>query len=62
LGGSGVDQGSLHGTTTRDDQPATQCLRRARAWVPAALGFGDKPRRGAPAGDLVYDLELCAVQ
>lgn len=35
---------------------------RARAWVPAALAFGDTPRRGAPAGALVYDLELVALE
>ena len=35
---------------------------RARAWVPAALAFGDRPRRGAPAGELVYDLELVALE
>ena len=39
-----------------------QVGEKARVWVPAALAFGDKPRRGAPAGRLVYDLELLAVQ
>ncbi len=39
-----------------------QIGERARAWIPAELAFGDKPRRGLPAGDLVYDLELLAVQ
>jgi len=35
---------------------------RARVWLPAALAFGDTPRRGAPAGELVYDLELVALE
>lgn len=39
-----------------------QIGEKARVWIPAALAFGDKPRRGLPAGDLVYDLELLAVQ
>ena len=33
-----------------------------RVWIPAELAYGDKPRRGAPAGDLVYDLELVALE
>jgi peptidylprolyl isomerase len=39
-----------------------QIGEKARVWVPAALAFGDQPKRGAPAGDLVYDLELLAVE
>ncbi len=39
-----------------------QIGEKARAWIPAALAYGDKPRRGLPAGDLVYDLELLGVQ
>jgi FKBP-type peptidyl-prolyl cis-trans isomerase len=31
---------------------------KARVWIPAALAFGDKPRRGTPRGDVVYELEL----
>lgn len=32
---------------------------RARLWVPAALAYGDKPlRRGQPAGNLIYEVEL----
>jgi peptidylprolyl isomerase len=31
---------------------------RRRFWIPAALAYGDKPRMGAPAGDLVFDVEL----
>jgi FKBP-type peptidyl-prolyl cis-trans isomerase len=31
---------------------------RARVWIPASLAYGKKPRRGQPAGDLVYDVEL----
>jgi FKBP-type peptidyl-prolyl cis-trans isomerase len=33
---------------------------KVRIWIPAALAFGDKPRRGQPKGDLVYELELLA--
>ena len=39
-----------------------QIGERARAWLPARLAFGEKPRRGAPSGDLVYDLELLSVE
>jgi peptidylprolyl isomerase len=36
---------------------------KMRVWIPAALGYGQKPgRRGVPAGDLVYDLELLAIE
>jgi len=35
---------------------------KVRIWIPAALAFGDKPRRGQPKGDLVYDLELLALK
>jgi FKBP-type peptidyl-prolyl cis-trans isomerase len=35
---------------------------KARVWIPAALAYGMKPRRGAPAGPLVYDLELLRVE
>ena len=35
---------------------------KARFWIPASLAFGDKPRRGSPAGPLVYDVELLAIQ
>jgi FKBP-type peptidyl-prolyl cis-trans isomerase len=39
-----------------------QIGEKARLWVPAALAFGAQPRRGRPAGDMVYDLELVAVE
>jgi len=39
-----------------------QIGEKVRLWVPAALAFGDKPRRGLPAGDLTYDLELLAIE
>jgi peptidylprolyl isomerase len=39
-----------------------QLGEKARVWVPAALAFGDRPKRGAPAGPLVYDLELLAIE
>jgi peptidylprolyl isomerase len=35
---------------------------QVRLWIPAALAFGEKPRRGQPRGDLVYELELLALQ
>jgi len=36
---------------------------KARLWIPAALAYGDKPARpGAPGGDLVFDVELVAIQ
>jgi FKBP-type peptidyl-prolyl cis-trans isomerase len=39
-----------------------QVGEKARLWVPAALAFGAQPRRGRPAGNMVYDLELIAIQ
>lgn len=35
---------------------------KARLWVPAALAYGNRPRRGLPASDLTYDLELIAIE
>jgi FKBP-type peptidyl-prolyl cis-trans isomerase len=36
---------------------------KARLWIPADLAYGEKPRRpGVPAGKLVYDLELLAME
>ena len=34
---------------------------KRRLWIPAALAYGDKPRMGAPAGDLTFDVELLDV-
>jgi peptidylprolyl isomerase len=31
---------------------------KRRLWIPAKLAYGDHPRMGAPAGDLVFDVEL----
>ncbi len=31
---------------------------KRRFWIPAALAYGARPRPGAPAGDLVFDVEL----
>ena len=36
---------------------------RARFWIPGALAYGDKPARpGAPAGPLVFDIDLLAIK
>jgi peptidylprolyl isomerase len=36
---------------------------KARFWIPAALAYGSRPgRRGVPTGDLVYDIELLALE
>ena len=31
---------------------------KRRLWIPAKLAYGDHPMAGAPAGDLVFDVEL----
>ena len=31
---------------------------RRRFWIPAAMAYGENPRPGAPAGMLVFDVEL----
>ncbi len=31
---------------------------KRRLWIPGAMAYGDHPRPGAPAGDLVFDVEL----
>jgi peptidylprolyl isomerase len=36
---------------------------KARFWIPGALAYGDRPRRpGAPAGMLVFDIELIRIR
>jgi len=36
---------------------------KARFWIPGELAYGDKPSRpGAPAGMLVFDIELIGIQ
>jgi peptidylprolyl isomerase len=36
---------------------------KARLWIPAALAYGEHPAKpGAPAGDLVFDVELVSIQ
>jgi FKBP-type peptidyl-prolyl cis-trans isomerase len=33
-----------------------------RFWIPAALAYGSKPRAGAPAGDLTFEVELISIR
>jgi FKBP-type peptidyl-prolyl cis-trans isomerase len=33
-----------------------------RFWIPGKLAYGDKPSAGAPAGDLVFDIELIRIR
>jgi FKBP-type peptidyl-prolyl cis-trans isomerase len=33
-----------------------------RFWIPGKLAYGDHPRAGAPAGDLVFDIELISIR
>lgn len=35
---------------------------KRRLWIPAKLAYGETPRMGAPAGDLVFDVELLAIE
>jgi FKBP-type peptidyl-prolyl cis-trans isomerase len=36
---------------------------KVRLWIPADLAYGDKPQKpGAPAGDLVFDVELLGIR
>lgn len=34
---------------------------KTRFWIPAALAYGESPRPGAPAGTLVFDIELLQI-
>jgi FKBP-type peptidyl-prolyl cis-trans isomerase len=34
---------------------------KRRLWIPAALAYGERPRMGVPAGDLVFDVELLQI-
>jgi FKBP-type peptidyl-prolyl cis-trans isomerase len=34
---------------------------KRRLWIPAKMAYGDHPRMGAPAGDLVFDVELLEI-
>jgi peptidylprolyl isomerase len=37
--------------------------QKVRFWIPGKLAYGDKPvRPGAPAGTLVFDVELLKVR
>jgi peptidylprolyl isomerase len=35
---------------------------KTRFWIPGSLAYGDNPRPGAPAGTLVFDIELLAIE
>ena len=35
---------------------------KCRFWIPAELAYGKNPRAGAPAGMLVFDIELFAIK
>ena len=35
---------------------------KTRFWIPAGLAYGDPPRPGAPAGMLVFDIELISIK
>jgi len=35
---------------------------KTRFWIPGNLAYGDNPRPGAPAGTLVFDIELLAIE
>jgi peptidylprolyl isomerase len=35
---------------------------KARFWIPGALAYGDNPPPGAPAGPLVFDVELLGIR
>ena len=34
---------------------------KRRLWIPAALAYGEHPRGGQPAGDIVFDVELLEI-
>lgn len=34
---------------------------KRRLWIPAKLAYGERPRMGAPAGDLTFDVELLEI-
>jgi FKBP-type peptidyl-prolyl cis-trans isomerase len=34
---------------------------KRRLWIPAKLAYGDRPRMGAPSGDLTFDVELIEI-
>ena len=46
----------------REVLPSMVVGEQVRIWIPAGLAFGEKPRRGQPRGDLVYELELLDLQ
>ena len=35
---------------------------KRRFWIPGKLAYGDNPPPGAPAGMLVFDVELLKIQ
>ena len=43
--------------------PLMKVGEKTRFWIPGALAYGDKPTRpGAPAGMLVFDVELLSIE
>jgi peptidylprolyl isomerase len=34
---------------------------KRRVWIPAKLAYGERPRMGAPSGDLTFDIELLKI-
>lgn len=34
---------------------------KTRFWIPGKLAYGDQPKGGAPAGMLVFDVELLSI-
>jgi len=63
---SGHPAAFLVGTTLpgwREALPRMVVGEKVRVWIPAALAYGEHPiERHAPAGNLVYDIELVALE
>ena len=47
----------------REALPSMVVGEKVRLWIPAALAYGEHPmERKAPAGNLVYDIELIGLE